>query len=45
MNKHTIGLKVEGFGIIEIDVSEKTFRKFSKYCEKNLAEKEWKLEA
>lgn len=45
MNKHKIGFKVENIGMVEIDVSEETFRKFSEYCEKEFPEKNWKLEA
>jgi len=45
MNDHRISLHVEKFGAIEFDVSEETFRRFSRYCEKKFPEKDWKLDA
>lgn len=45
MKDHRISLNVENFGVVEFDVSEETFRKFSRYCEQKFPEKNWKLNA
>jgi len=36
-------LNVEKIGFIESDISEETFKKFSKYCIENYPDKKWKM--
>lgn len=42
MNEYKVSFEIKDVGPIEFDVTEKTYKEISKFCEEEFPEVEWK---